>query len=424
MPQPVSAPAKSRRTSEPNRAVEPLPHPKVGDVRGFSSIGLAVGLKRSGKEDIGILLSDRPCVAAGLFTRNVVAAAPVIYDRALLRKNSSRIRGVVVNSGHANAATGSEGMAVARGMAKAAEKSLGLPPGSVLVCSTGVIGDLPPAARLFRGIEMAARQISREDVDFPKAIMTTDKSEKVAAARLRFPGGAEARLVGVSKGCGMIAPNMATMLAFLATDAAVAPAFLKRALKIAGDETFNRISVDGDTSTNDTLLILANGALNMRPIRGGEFGRVFLAGLRYVCERLAWQMVEDGEGATKVIEVLVEGARTESGAVRAARTVAESLLVRTAMHGEDPNVGRVLGALGRSGVREISPDRIDVYFNGVRAVSGGLLDRSVSSLALRNALHPKSIRIRIDLHAGRASGRFLSSDLSAEYVRINAEYRT
>ncbi|MBI4179953.1 bifunctional glutamate N-acetyltransferase/amino-acid acetyltransferase ArgJ [bacterium] len=406
------------------KEIEILPNPKIGAAAGFSSVGLAVGLKRSGKPDLGMIVSDRPCTTAGMFTTNKVAAAPVVYDRAALRKKSTGIRAVVVNSGHANAATGEAGLRISKLSAVAAEKSLGLPAGTVLVCSTGIIGDLPPETHLLRGIDMAARRLSNKDTDFPKAILTTDKSEKIAGVRLRLPDGSNITMVGVAKGCGMIAPNMATMLAFIVTDAAVSPAFLKASLKTAVMETFNRVSVDRDTSTNDTALILAGGAAGNRPIRKGPAGKLFLEGLRRVCGHLAWKMVEDGEGATKVIEVIVSGARTVSSAVAAARTVAESLLVRTAMHGEDPNVGRVLGALGRSGLREIDPDKIDVYFNGVRAVKSGLLDRSSSQIALRNALRPKTVRIGIDLHAGRAEGRFLSCDLSAEYVRINAEYRT
>lgn len=403
--------------------METLRDPKPGDVNGFSSIGIAAGLKRSGKLDMGILFADRPCAAAGLFTRNRIAAAPVVYDRAVLKKNSAAIRAVVVNSGHANAATGAAGLALARLMAVAAGRALQVPPESVLVCSTGIIGDLPNATVLRRGIEMAARGLNRTDENFQKAILTTDKVQKTAGVRLNFSGGRTVTIVGVAKGSGMIAPNMATMLAFIVTDAAVSPAFLKRALTLAAADTFNSVSVDGDTSTNDTVLVLAGGAGGVR-IGASSAKSLFAAGLRHVCERLAWKLVEDGEGATKVVEVTVRGAKTAASAKRAARTVGESLLFKTAMHGEDPNVGRVLAALGRSGVPEIQEDRIDVFFNGIRAVHRGTLDRSRSSVDLKQALRPKIIRLEIDLHSGRAAGRFICCDLSAEYVRINAEYHT
>ncbi len=430
-----------RRAAHP--AFQSLVSPKLGDVRGFSSVGIAAGLKRSGKTDLGIICSDRPCSAAGLFTQNKVAAAPVVYDRDLLRKRSRTVRAIVVNSGHANAATGPAGMALARRMALATEQSLGVPAGSVLICSTGIIGDLPNETILRRGIEMASRRLSTTDAEFQKAILTTDKVEKVAGVQMRFPGGRVATLVGAAKGSGMIAPNMATMLGFLVTDISISPAMLKQMLSLAGNVSFNCISVDADTSTNDTLLLLANGASGVT-IGAGRISRsaapsadasgagrnrpaarLFLEALTWVCERLAWKMVEDGEGATKVIEVVVRGVRTAASGKLAARCVADSLLVRTAVHGEDPNVGRVLAALGRSGVREVQDDKIDVAFNGVRAISRGVVDRATyGTTALRSALRTKCVRIDIDLHGGRQSGRFLSCDLSAEYVRINSEYRT
>ena len=213
---------------------------------------------------MGILFSDRPCAAAGVFTTNRIAAAPVVYDRELLRKNSTAVRAVVANSGHANAATGPAGLALAKLMGQTAERSLGVSANSVLVCSTGIIGDLPNEIILRRGIEMAARRLSRTDEDFQKSILTTDKVQKVAGVRLTFSGDRTVSIVGVAKGSGMIAPNMATMLAFIATDAAVSPKFLKAALKAAAGRTFNCVSVDADTSTNDTALLLANGASGVR----------------------------------------------------------------------------------------------------------------------------------------------------------------
>lgn len=400
-----------------------IPAPKLGAVRGFTSVGIAAGLKRSGKLDMGILFSDRPCSAAGVFTTNRVAAAPVVYDRELLRKNSTGIRAIVTNSGHANAATGPAGLALAHLMGQTAERSLGVSSKSVLVCSTGIIGDLPNETILRRGIEMAARRLSKTDEDFQKSILTTDKVEKIAGVRLTFTGGRAASIVGVAKGSGMIAPNMATMLAFIVTDAAVSPKFLKKALKSAADQTFNCVSVDADTSTNDTALLLANGASGVR-IGNSAAEKLFMAGLNDVCGKLAWKLVEDGEGGTKIVEIVVRGARTATSATRAAKTVGDSLLVKTAMHGEDPNVGRVLAALGRSGLPEVDSDRIDVFFNGLRAVRNGVLDRSTPAAALKNSLRPKTVRLEIDLHAGRSAGRYVTCDLSAEYVRINAEYRT
>ncbi len=404
--------------------IRKLSSPKIGDVRGFRSVGLAAGLKRSGKPDLGLIVSDGPCSAAGVFTRSRVPAAPVVIDREILKKNSTAIRAVVVHSGHANAATGASGLAVACATAGETARQVGAPAGSVLVCSTGVIGDLPPKDTLLRGIAAASKKISSADRLFSRCILTTDKVEKISGVQMRFPNGSTARMVGVCKGSGMIAPNMATMLAFIVTDAAVAPAILQRELRSIADETFNAVSVDGDTSTNDTVLLLAGGMSGAAVKAKTPSARVFSQGLRTVCEDLAQQLVRDGEGATKLIEVVVRGTRSPRSARRAARTVAESLLVKTAMHGEDPNVGRVMAALGRSGIPELRPDRIDVSFNGVRAVRRGVVDRQSSAAALRKALGSRDIRIEIELSSGPSSGRFLSCDLSSEYVRINSEYRT
>lgn len=407
-------------------AVDVMASPSMSDVRGFLSVGISAGLKRSGKPDLGILYSQHPCSAAGVFTKSRVPAAPVVLDRQILKKNSKSVRAIVVNSGHANAASGTAGMTLARRMVVCAEQSLNLPSSSVLVCSTGIIGDLPDERLICNGIAAASRQLSRDDRVFRRSILTTDKTEKISGVRLKLPDSPPAAIVGVAKGSGMIAPNMATMLAFIITDAEVPPALLKSALRSATEESFNSVSVDGDTSTNDTVLVMANGTSGARipPKMSSASAQIFAAGLSEVCKELAWQIVEDGEGATKVIEVTVRGARTAASAKKAARTVAESLLVKTAMHGGDPNVGRVLAALGRSDVPEICADRIDVYFNGVRGVVGGILDRSTPALALRNALRPRVIQIYIDLGSGRAAGRFVSCDMSAEYVRINSEYRT
>lgn len=404
-------------------AITFLKDPRIGMVRGFTSAGVRAGLKPSGNLDLAILCSDRPCAAAGVFTRNKVVAAPVVYDRMRLRREPVA-RAVVVNSGQANACTGPDGDKLVRTMVKTAASALDIPESQVLISSTGCICQLPPEDKLLKGIWAASARLNSTDKNFQRAIMTTDTVPKISGARFTLPGGRRATIVGCAKGAGMIAPNMATMLAFFVTDAAVDPAFLQRILREAADDSFNAISIDGDTSTNDTLLVLANGALGNPVIRSGAAAAAFAAALRAVTARVAERMVADGEGVTKVITIDVCGARSRASALRAARTVGESLLFKTAMHGGDPNVGRILGALGRSGVAELKADRIEVTIGGRPVILKGRLDPRFDRPALNALLKKDRIHLVIDLHAGATQARFITGDLSEEYVRFNADYTT
>jgi glutamate N-acetyltransferase / amino-acid N-acetyltransferase len=384
---------------------------------GFSAAGVACGLKPSGNRDLGLLVSDRPAVAAGVFTTNRVLAAPVQLTKRTIRKGSAST--IVVNAGNANACTGKQGTADARAMATLAAKATGVRKEKVLVASTGIIGVPMDMAAVEKGIAECRAALSPEGGgDFAAAIMTTDTRPKTAEATL---GGA--RIVGFAKGAGMIAPEMATLLAFVVTDAVVERGLLIDALGGATRSSFNSISVDGCRSTNDTLLVLANGAAGGPSIGLDDDGADdFRAALRDVCSSLARQIVEDGEGATKVVSIVVEGATREREARTAAGVVADSVLLRCALNGADPNWGRVLAALGTSGI-PFDPNMVDVWLGGQKLCERGSVGPGDAEQA-RAALLERDVEVKIDLHRGAAGATVLTNDLSAEYVRINAEYST
>jgi glutamate N-acetyltransferase/amino-acid N-acetyltransferase len=388
--------------------------------RGFRAAGVACGLKPEGL-DLALLVGDRGCAAAAVYTRNRAQAAPILVSREHLA--SGQARAVVVNAGCANAATGEEGVADAREMAAATAGALGCRPSEVVVASTGVIGVRLPMDKVRAGIAAAVPALSREGGGLAaQAILTTDTRPKEAV--VEFPlGGETARIGAMAKGAGMIAPDLATMLAFFTTDAAVDPRLLDRALREAVGDSLNRITVDGDTSTNDMALVLASGALPEKAIleEGREY-EAFRGGLSEAARRIAGLIVRDGEGATRVAEVRVEGARVESEADRIARTVAESPLVKTALHGGDPNWGRVLAAVGRAGV-EVDVGRLDLFLGDVWVAEGGRA-RAYDEAAARRALTEDPIRIRVRLHQGRAVGWIWTCDLGHGYVDINAHYRS
>jgi glutamate N-acetyltransferase/amino-acid N-acetyltransferase len=324
---------------------------------GFTFAGVAAGLKKTGARDVALIVSAGPCTSAAVFTTNRFPAAPVLYDRELIAENPARLRAVVINSGCANACTGPDGLADAALMAHAAEEALDAPPRSAAVMSTGVIGPRLPMDRLRDGIRQAAEVLAPDRwEDAATAIMTTDTRAKTA---FRYLDGCA--LFGMAKGAGMIHPNMATMLSAIVTDAALAPGDLSRALRRAVDVSFNSISVDGDMSTNDTVLVLANGAAG--PTQPGRFADA----LADLCADLAQQIVRDGEGATKFITIRITGAVSDEDARRAAKAVANSPLVKTAFYGGDANWGRVLAAIGYSGA-EVDPDRAGLW---VAAGTGG-----------------------------------------------------
>jgi glutamate N-acetyltransferase/amino-acid N-acetyltransferase len=439
---------------------------------GFRFAGIAAGIKKTGAADLALIVSDRPCAAAAVFTRNRFPAAPVLYDRALVAENPAGLRGVTINAGCANACTGDQGLADAAAMARLAEAALGLPPRSVAVMSTGVIGPRLPMEKLAAGIHAASSALSVAGWDAAsRAIMTTDTRPKTA-----FRQAGAARLFGMCKGAGMIHPNMATMLCAIVTDAAVAPDALAQALRQAVDVSFNCISVDGDTSTNDTVLLLANGASGLHvhmPVASAvstshqstnlpiyQETETFASALTSLCTDLAQQIVRDGEGATKFITVRVEGAASDADARAAAKAVANSPLVKTAFYGGDANWGRILAAVGYSGAA-VEPARANLWIAadagaGLAATQGDLTpvqgdhtpvqgdrtpvqgDRKGSPLQLVRAGQPfpyseetasaifaeHDIRVTVDLGLGDGQATVWTCDLSHDYVSINGHYRT
>lgn len=390
---------------------------------GFRCAATACGLKKTGALDLALVWSERHCTAAGLFTTNRVKAAPVVLDRQTLLGSAARIRAVLANAGCANAVTGERGLADARRMASLAAEAVEARPDEVLVLSTGVIGVHLDMDKLGHGIAaLRAPGALLSAGDAARAIVTTDTRPKVAGAVAAIAG-REVTVAGFAKGAGMIHPDMATMLAIVTTDAAIDPERLDRALRAAAARSFNRISVDGDMSTNDTVLALASGESGARVDDTGE--SAFTAALTEVCGSLARQIARDGEGATRLVELRVSGAETERQAHRVGDAIACSPLVKTAIHGNDPNWGRILAAAGYSG-EEIDPAAVRLWFGEGDAVQ--LLDlgqpvafdraRASALLALDPAI------VHLDLGLGAASATLWTCDLSAEYVRVNAEYTT
>jgi len=393
--------------------------------RGYQFSAVSCGLRRKSRLDLGLLVSETPAAAAGVFTTNLVKAAPVLLCQEHLRAARGRMRAIVVNSGNANCATGPGGLAASRSTAKKLARELRCSPEEVLVCSTGVIGVPLAVDRIVRALPELARSRAaapEEFAAFTRAIMTTDTKPKWAAASCRI-GGRRVRLLGCAKGAGMIHPQMATMLAFVATDAAIAPALLHRALSAVAQRTFNSITVDGDTSTNDTALVLANGASGARTIRPGTADyRAFASALEKVCHELALAIVADGEGASRVVEIEVRGAPTAPAAQQVARTIAGSPLVKTALAGADPNWGRILAAAGRSGI-QFDPQRSIITMAGMRMYVRGR-SLNFNERAAHDRLLHDYIPIVMDLRAGRARARIWTCDFTADYVHINASYRT
>lgn len=388
---------------------------------GFRTAATACGLKKSGALDLLMVWADEPCAAAGVFTTNRVQAAPVLVDRDALASGADRIRGVVANAGCANAVTGDRGMTDAKRMQSVAARAVGAAPEEMLVLSTGVIGVFLDMDKLERGIAaLHSGDALRRAGDAARAICTTDTRAKVASVTVELSGG-RVTIAGFAKGAGMIHPNMATMLSVITTDADIAPEALDRALRAAVSESFNRISVDGDMSTNDTVLILASGQV------GGSAADepAFTAALAAVCKSLARQIARDGEGATRLVELRVTGASTESQAHRVGDSIACSPLVKTAVHGNDPNWGRVLAAAGYSG-EPIEPARVRLWFGDGDDVQ--LLDRGLpvefDKARASALLQCDPAVIHLDLGLGDAHAIVWTCDFSAEYVHINADYTT
>jgi glutamate N-acetyltransferase/amino-acid N-acetyltransferase len=389
---------------------------------GFSAAGIHCGIKKSGLLDLALLLSATSGPIAGVFTKNRVAAAPVILDRLHLRRH--RGRAIVVNSGNANACTGAPGLAAAKAMASAVAKLLSIPLHEVFVGSTGVIGQPLPIDRIQAGIPTLIAQLSvRGGRQAAQAILTTDLRPKTVSVRAKI-GRRLVTIGGMAKGSGMIHPNMATMLAYLTTDAVIAPSALQRALRSAVDQSFNCITVDGDTSTNDTVLCLANGLACNVPIREGTRDyRLFERLLTKASEALALAICSDGEGVTKLVKIVVSGATSTAAAKRVAATIATSNLVKTALFGEDANWGRVMAAIGRSGV-PMDPGKVRVCFDNIVMVRRGMGVGVAAEKKIARVLKQKTFTIAVDLGVGQAHAHMWTTDLSYDYIRINSRYRS
>ncbi len=390
--------------------------------KGFLGSAVQAGLRKRPGLDVALLVAPGGANAAAVFTKNRFQAAPVVLSRAALKKSRGRVKAVVVNAGCANAVTGGEGLAAARRVQERTAALAGCPREEVFVASTGVIGVVLPDEKVTAFLPDAFARLSSGGLEaVSRAILTTDAAPKVARATFAHAG-KTCRVVGVAKGAGMIHPNMATMLAFVMTDAAASPALLATALKEAVDGSFNAISVDGDTSTNDTVLLLASGAGGGPELRSPDGAAAFRAALAKVCNELAWRIVRDGEGARRVMEVLIEGAATEREARLAAHAVATSQLVKTALYGGDANWGRILAAIGRSGAR-VSTRRVSLKVGRVVLVKDGA-PVDYREAAASKAFARERVPLAIDLGVGRSRARLLAADLGHEYVSENADYRS
>jgi glutamate N-acetyltransferase/amino-acid N-acetyltransferase len=388
--------------------------------RGFKAGALAAGIKPSGRPDLGIWASDVPCVAVATFTQNTFPAAPVILSRERLRA-ASRAQAVVFNAGNANACNGNQGLEDAREMARLAADKLGIDPELVLAAETGIIGEPLPMDKVRAGL---ARVTLTADGGraAAEAIMTTDTRRKDCAVSLEV-GGKEVRIGAMTKGVGMIYPNMATMLAFIGTDATLEPAFARAALKRVVDKTFNMITVDGDTSTNDSCFLLANGQAGAAQLTSGHAeAERFVAALEAVCTDLARKMAADGEGAEKLIQVDVTGAASDEDARRAARAVVGSPLVKSAVHGSDPNWARIFAAVGYSGA-QVDPSRAALWIGSLQIARDGVTT-GASRADARAQMQGEEVTFRVDLGLGDASARAWGCDLTEGYVVENSAYST
>ncbi len=389
---------------------------------GFRFAGVRGGIKKKAGLDLGVIAADRPVATAAVFTSNRVKAAPVVLSQRALRAARGKVRGLVVNSGNANACTGPRGAADARRMQALAAAAIGCAPGEVLVASTGVIGEPLPMDRVETGISLAGAALTETGfAAFADAILTTDRRAKLARREVRL-GGRTITLLGCTKGAGMIAPNMATTLTFVVTDAAIAPGALAAATRAAVAPTFNAIAVDGDTSTNDMLAVMASGRAGKAPLAGKALA-AFTAALTELCADLARQLIGDGEGVHHVVTVQVKGATSARAATAVARRIATSPLVKTAIAGGDPNWGRILCAVGNAGAA-IKPERISVWLDDARLCAAGARAPDHDEARAAAVMRQPAYTMTVDLGVGRASASYLACDLSHEYVSINADYRS
>ena len=387
---------------------------------GFKASGIAAGLKKKSKKDLGLIFSTVPASVAGVFTRNRVKAAPVILDRERIK--SGVCQAVIVNSGNANCCTGEQGIRDAETMASLSASELGISEDLVLVASTGVIGEPLPIEKIKTAISDLVGALQSEGIpDLAESIMTTDTVPKIVSSH----GAVEGKsfiVTGVAKGAGMIRPDLATMLCFVFTNANAAPDVLKEVLVSAIDRSFNRITIDGDTSTNDTVLMLANG-LSGAVIETPGDKAIFQEVIDRIFLDLAKQLVRDGEGVTKLVEIIVQGASSNSDARKIADTIAHSPLVKTAFFGEDANWGRIIGAVGRAGV-DIDPDRIDLFFNDIQMVKAGMGCGKAVEVEATKVLKKSEFTVVVNLNIGQGFGSIITCDFSVDYVKINADYRS
>jgi glutamate N-acetyltransferase/amino-acid N-acetyltransferase len=393
--------------------------------RGFRFAATKAGLKQSGRTDFALIVSGTPASAAAAFTANRVTAAPLIVDKENLRATGGKVRVAAINAGNANCAAGESGLAAARATCAAAAQLFSCKPEEVFPSSTGIIGVPLPAEKLIAVLPALAASLGSEFVNFQavaQAILTTDTVEKTAFTRLNIDG-QEIRIAALCKGSGMIHPQLvphATMLVYILTDAVVEPAVLDAYLRQSTEVSFNRISVDGDTSTNDTVLLLASGASG---VSIGPNNALFADALTQICTSLARQIVADGEGITHVVELHIEGAATDVDAVKIAKAIAHSPLVKTAWAGADPNWGRLIAAVGYSGA-QIDPDRIDIQFGGLPVCLNGGRAPNFDEFAAHAYIAQPEFSIAIQLHQGQGKCVFWTTDLTVEYIRINADYST
>ncbi|MEW6186783.1 MAG: bifunctional glutamate N-acetyltransferase/amino-acid acetyltransferase ArgJ [Thermodesulfobacteriota bacterium] len=415
IPVPVEAAKNTKGVAGKNKPVR---------VPGFLASAVAAEVKKGTiRPDLGLMYSQVPAVTAGVFTRNLVKAAPV--QLCLSRIGPAVGRAILVNSGNANACTGKAGLKDAEGLSKQLAGLLSVPEKQIFPASTGVIGKRLPRERMTKAVPALVKALSPEGLSaVSKAIMTTDTFPKLITRELSIAG-KKIHVAGMAKGAGMLHPDMATMLCFVLTDLALSPALLNTLLKEAVNRSFHCITVDGDTSTNDTVLVMANGLAGNTPLnKPGERGaKLFSVALNRILLDLARMIVRDGEGATKEVTLCLEGARSEREARTLAMTVATSPLVKTAVFGQDANWGRILAALGRSGI-SFDPEKADIYFDKVQVVKKGLSCGETAETKAGMVLKKPSFTIRIDLHQGPAQTRIYTCDFSLDYVRINAEYRT
>ncbi|RZB35228.1 MAG: glutamate N-acetyltransferase / amino-acid N-acetyltransferase [Desulfobacteraceae bacterium Eth-SRB1] len=387
---------------------------------GFKAAGIASGLKKGGKKDLGLISSEIPACVAGVFTQNKIKAAPVLLDIERIKQGTCQA--VVVNSGNANCCTGEQGIRDAKAMAGHIASALGISEEHVLVASTGVIGNPLPLSKIKKATPGLVKALAPEGFyDLAKAIMTTDTVPKIVSIQGDI-GGKTFTITGIAKGSGMICPDMATMLCFICTDIKASPDFLYNALYAATIRSFNRITIDGDMSTNDSVFIMANGVSEV-VVQSSTQNSSFQKALDEVMISLAKKIVKDGEGATKMVEITVKGALTDNDAHKVAMTIANSNLVKTAFFGEDANWGRILGAAGRANAL-FDPERVDLFFDDVLMVKDSIGCGKRADAKATKVLKKPEFTVTIDLHAGMGCSSVLTCDFSIDYVKINADYRS